>query len=199
MMSNQDMRYPRWLLGLSALVLVILSAGAFGQQLNTTEQCGASVDGIVLCLSRSNESGGFTLDLRNTGPRDALVNLGVMLANGARQYPTAITLTLSDEAGKQHHGVLAEPVGVAGRVDPLIVPLPNGASLRLALDISKYVYSASGHIEDFRPDRTKRYTVEAQFTGHGVTPTEANLDVKGIALMPYWTGTLVSNTVATAP
>jgi hypothetical protein len=30
-----------------------------------------------------------------------------------------------------------------------------------------------------------------------LTQAEANLDVKGLALMPYWTGTAVSNTVAT--
>jgi hypothetical protein len=71
--------------------------------------------------------------------------------------------------------------------------------LKLALDISKYALYVSGHIEDFRPDPTKRYTVQAQFTGEGVNQAEANLDVKGIALMPYWTGTLVSNTVASAP
>ena len=43
---------------------------------------------------------------------------------------------------------------------------------------------------------TKLYTVQAQFKGKGVTQTEANPDVKGLALMPYWAGTAVSNTVA---
>jgi hypothetical protein len=113
-----------------------------------------------------------------------------MLANGARQYPTAMTLVLTDAESKEHHAELAEPAGViGGRLDLFIVPLPSGASLKLPVRISKCLWYASGQLEDFRPDPTKRYTVQA----------EANLDMKGIALMPYWTGILVSNTVATAP
>jgi len=37
------------------------------------------------------------------------------------------------------------------------------------------------------------YSLEAQFTGKGVSRQEANLDVQGIAPMPYWTGTVASN------
>lgn len=180
-------------------MLVFLVAGTSGQQSTDTGRCGTPVGGIALCLSRSAGLGGVTLELRNTGPKDAILDLGIMLANGARQYPTAITLTFRDEIGKEHHGVLTEPGLVAGRLDPFIVPLPNHASLKLALDISKYTLYASGQIEDSRPDPTKRYTLQAQLTGKGVNQTEANLDMKGIALMPYWTGTLVSNKVTTAP
>jgi hypothetical protein len=37
------------------------------------------------------------------------------------------------------------------------------------------------------------YFLEAQFSGRGLTQQEANLDVKGLALMPYWTGSITSN------
>jgi hypothetical protein len=37
------------------------------------------------------------------------------------------------------------------------------------------------------------YFLEAQFSGRGLTQQEANLDVKGLALMPYWTGSISSN------
>jgi hypothetical protein len=194
------MRNRRRLLERTAVVLVFLTASAFGQQPTSTRQCGTPVGGVALCLSRSAEPGGVTLELRNTGPKDAVLNLGIMLANGARQYPTAITLMLTDAEGKEHHAELAEPAGViGGRLDPFIVPLPSGASLKLPVRISKCLWYASGQLEDFRPDPTKRYRVQAQFTGKGVNQAEANLDMKGIALMPYWTGILVSNTVATAP
>jgi hypothetical protein len=193
------MRNRRRFFESTSVVLVFVTASAFGQQPTGTGQCGTPIEGVALCLSRSAEPGVVTLELRNTGPKDAILNLGVMLANGARQHPTAVTLTFRDATGKQQHGVLAEPGVVGGRLDPFIVPLPNRASLKLALDISKYALYASGHIEDLRPDPTKRYTIQAQFTGRGVNQAEANLDMKGIALMPYWTGTLVSNTVATAP
>jgi hypothetical protein len=140
------------------------------------------------------------LEVRNTGPKDAVLNLGIMLANGARQYPTAITLVLTDAEGKEHHAELAEPAGViGGRLDPFIVPLPSGASLKLPLHISKCFWYASGQLEDFEPDPPKHYTLQAQFTGKGVSQDQANLDVKGIALMPYWTGAVVSNAVVIGP
>lgn len=182
-----------------SILLLFLSTTAVGQgnSPDTTIGCGAVVEGIALCLSPSAQSGRVTLELRNTGPKDAILNLGIMLANGARQYPSAISLTLTDATGKVHQGVLAEPVIVAGRLDPFIVPLPNGASLILPLDLTKYALYTSGQIEELRPDPTKPYTVRAQFTGKGISQAEANLDVKGLALMLYWTGIALSNTVAT--
>jgi hypothetical protein len=45
----------------------------------------------MLCLSPSVGSGSVTLEVRNTGPTDAVLNLGIMRANGARQHPSAIT------------------------------------------------------------------------------------------------------------
>jgi hypothetical protein len=185
----------------SAVLLVILTATVFGQGHSSriAGKCGRPVAGIALCLSRSSEPGAM-LEVRNTGPQDAVLNLGIMLANGARQYPTATTLVLTDAEGKEHHAELAEPAGViSGRLDPFIVPLPGGASLKLPLHISKCLWDASGQLEDFEPDPNKHYTVQAQFTGKGVSQAEAGLDVKGIALMPYWTGAVVSNTVAIGP
>src|SRR5882724_4738138 len=184
-----------------SILLLFLSTTSVGQgnrpDTDTTIGCGAVVEGIALCLAPSAQSGSVTLELRNTAPKDAILNLGIMLANGARQYPSAISLTLTDARGKVHQGVLAEPVIVAGRLDPFIVPLPHGASLILPLDLTKYALYTSGQIEELRPDPTKPYTVRAQFTGKGVSQAEANLDVKGLALMPYWMGTALSNTVAT--
>jgi hypothetical protein len=190
----------RRLLERTAVVLVFLTASAFGQQPTSIRQCGSPVEGVALCLSLSAEPARVTLELWNTGPKDAALNLGIMLANGARQYPTAITLVLTDAEGKEHHAELAEPAGmIGGRLDRFIVPLPSGASLKLPVHISKCLWYASGQLEDFRPDPTRRYTLQAQFTGKGVNQAEANLDMKGIALMPYWRGILISNTVATAP
>ena len=187
----------RLCLPLSILLLFVnTTVVGQGNRPDTTIGCGAVVEGIALCLSPS-ALGSVTLELRNTGPKDAVLNLGAMLANGARQYPSAISLTLTDASGKVHQGVLAEPVIVAGRLDPFIVPLPHGASLILPLDLTKYVLYTSGQIEELRPDPTKPYMVRAQFTGKGVSQAEANLDVKGLALMPYWTGIALSNTVAT--
>jgi hypothetical protein len=185
----------------SAVLLVILTTTVFGQGHSSliAGKCGRSVFGIALCLSRSADLGAM-LEVRNTGPKDAVLNLGIMLANGARQYPTSITLVLTDAEGREHHTELDEPAGViGGRLDPFIVPLPSGASLKLPLHISKCFWYASGQLEDFEPDPKKHYIVQAQFTGKAVSQSEANFDVKGIVLMPYLTGTVVSNTVAIGP
>jgi hypothetical protein len=179
------------------LLFVRTSAVAQGNRLDTIMDCGTVVEDIALCLSPSAKTGSVTLEVRNTGPKDMVLNLGIMLGNGARQYPSAIRLRLTDAKGNVHQGVLAEPGIVAGRLDPFIVPLPHGASLILPLDLTKYVLYTSGQIEEFRPNPTTPYTVQAQFTGQGVTQAEANLDVRGLALMPYWTGIAASNTVAT--
>jgi hypothetical protein len=164
------------------------------ETLQNDGKCGDPVAGIALCLS----PGRGMLEVRNTGAKDAILNLGTMVANGAQQYPTAISLVLKDANGKEHHAELAEPMGViGGRLDPLIVPLPRSASLRLLLDISgTRPWYTLGQIEDFKPDLKKHYTLQAQFTGKGISEAEANLDLKGIALMPYWTGAVVSNVAA---
>lgn len=109
-------------------------------------------------------------------------------------------MLLTDAEGKEHHAQSAEPLGViGGRLDPFIVSLPSGAALKLPLHISRCFWYASGKLEDFEPDLQKHYTLQAQFTGKGVSPAEANLDVEGIALMPYWTGAVVSNALGIGP
>jgi hypothetical protein len=133
----------------------------------------------------------FQLELRNVGEHDLVLNLGITLANGSRQYPQAIVLTIVDPQGKSRPFDLIEPGGVAGRMDPLILPLPVGSAFSLPIDLSKYWPAASKEFE-FRFYRG-RYSLEARFTGKGVSSQETNLDVKGIALMPYWTGTATSN------
>jgi hypothetical protein len=157
------------------------------------------VEGIALCLSRSARPGDATLDVRNTGAKDAVLKLGVIV--GAQQYPISITLVLTDAEGTEHHAELAEPEGViGGRIEPFIVPPPSGASLKLPIHISKStLWYAGGQLQDFGPDPKQRYTVQAQFTGKGVSEGEADPDIKGMALWPYWTGTAVSNIVALGP
>jgi hypothetical protein len=133
----------------------------------------------------------FRVELRNAGESDLILNLGVMLANGKKQYPNAIILTLIDAQGMSRRLDLREPWFVAGRLDPLVLPLPTGAAFSILVDLDKYWAAASKEFDyKLKPGS---YSLEAQFTGKGVSQQEANLDVKGIALMPYWTGTVTSN------
>lgn len=158
------------------------------------EGCGTSVAGLQLCISPGPQAAGATLEVKNTGPDDAVLNLGILLGNGSRQYPTAIRLLLTDGKGRQHYAELAVPGIIGGRVDPFVLPLPSAASLTLPLRISNYIDS-SGQVENWGTGPQKSFMVQAQFTGKGVSQAEANRDMKGIALMRYWTGTVVSNTV----
>jgi hypothetical protein len=170
-----------------------------GQISPTLAKCGTPVDGIALCLS---PAGGFnaSLEVRNVGPSDAVLNLGVILANGAHQYPTAITLELIDEKSRRLHAKLAEPTGViGGRIDPLIVPLLSGAACNFPIHLSNMVWHESGQIEAFEPDPKNHYALQARFTGRNVGTDEAAPDVKGITLLHFWMGTVVSNAATIGP
>ena len=133
----------------------------------------------------------FRVELQNAGKRDLTLNLGIALANGKKQYPDALVLLITDPEGKARQFDLIGPAGVAGRLDPLILPLPVGCTFSLPVDLGKYWAAQSKEFEyKFRPGR---YSIQARLTGRAVSQQEANLDVKGIALMPYWTDTATSN------
>ena len=93
-----------WVCG--GILLLSLSATIVGQRnrTHTTTGCGTVVEAIALCLSPSAEPGSVTLAVRNTGPKDAVLKLGIMIANGARQYPNTITLILTDANRNVHQG-----------------------------------------------------------------------------------------------
>ena len=157
------------------------------------ESDGAVVNGLHISLlpvrgtDESEEHPAFRVELHNAGDDDLILNLGMMLANGRRQYPDAITLLLTYPSGKEHRLVLLGPALVAGRMDPLVVPLPVDASFSIPVDLRKFA--------PFGQDQPKlepgTYVLQAQFQGKAAI--DSNLDMKGIALMPYWNGTVVSN------
>ncbi|HET9364087.1 MAG TPA: hypothetical protein VFP71_03770 [Candidatus Angelobacter sp.] len=155
------------------------------------------VSGLQMTISRAEVEKGvskapkFRVELRNAGKNDLILNLGIMLANGRKQYPNAIVLVLTDQDGKLRRLELRDPAVIAGRMDPLIVPLPVGSSYYLPVDLDKYWAAASREF-DYKLD-SGNYSLAAEFTGRAVSRQSANLDVKGIALMPYWEGTVTSN------
>jgi hypothetical protein len=57
-----------------------------------------------------------------------MLNLGSMLVNGRKQYPDTVVLILTDSQGKSQTLEFRGPAGVAGRVDPLSVPIPAGST-----------------------------------------------------------------------
>jgi RNA polymerase sigma factor (sigma-70 family) len=126
--------------------------------------------------------------VENVGPEDIVVNLGMMLANGKRQFPTAVRLTVTDAAGKAR--AFTRSVGpVAGRVDPFVVPLGSGCGYTLPCRLVDYADAADPGAA-LAPGT---YTVTASFQGERVTQT--NGDTAGLALLPYWRGTVRSGAV----
>jgi hypothetical protein len=155
---------------------------------------GKSINGLQMTIyldqmdSEQSKLPKFRVELRDAGAHDLIVNLGMMLANGKLQYPDAVDLTLTDAQGVSHPLGLLGPIVIDGRVDPLVVPIPVGAAFSIPVDLDKYV-------GDELPRQLKSgfYSLQANFAGRVVTDDETNLDVKGISLMPYWTGTVTSN------
>jgi len=132
----------------------------------------------------------FRVELRNIGDHDLILNLGMMLANGRRQYADAIALLLTLPSGSEQRLRLIGPAMINGRVDPLVVPLPVGASFSIPVDLGKFAPFGKKPLI-LEPGT---YTLEAEFEGKkAVNP---NLDMGGVALMPYWTGIVFSEKIA---
>jgi hypothetical protein len=123
--------------------------------------------------------------IENVGDDDLIVRLGIMLANGKKQLPTAVRLTLTGGDGKSR--TLVRKVGViAGRVEPFIVPLAAGCRYSVSCDLGQFVpMDAPG-----MPPTPGRYKMAAEFVGESVTG-KVNGD-SGPGLMSYWTGTIRS-------
>ena len=174
---------------LGALLLIALTALAQGG--------GAPVSGLELALSVDQSNAvpskipKFRIEFRNVGADDLILNVGIMLANGKKQYPNAVALMLTDSQQRSRVLVLREPGFIAGRMDPWVLPLSVGSTFSIPVDLDKY-WAAPTHEFDYKL-RPGAYSLQAQFTGKRVTQT--NLDTKGIALMPYWEGTIASNQV----
>jgi hypothetical protein len=147
--------------------------------------CGAPVSGITLCLASIPATDSASVEIRNDGSTDVLVDLGIMLANGAHQYPNALTLVVSDSSRVEIEGTPIDPPGVAGRIDPLAIPLSAGAALRIPLRLSRYVFHAADRAGALDLGG-QRSTIRAKLTGRRPTRSE---------LVSYWTGSAVSNAI----
>ena len=185
-------------IALGSLFISFLSLGGSSAALKPSPPIwGEVVSGLQMTIHLGREKGvqskapTFRVELRNVGESDLILNLGIMLASGRKQYPNAVVLTLTDAQGKSRRFDLREPAAVTGRLDPLVLPIPVGAVFSIPVDLDKY-WPATSKEFDYRL-KPGIYSLEAKFTGRTVGQQEANLDLKGVALMPYWVGTITSN------
>jgi hypothetical protein len=134
----------------------------------------------------------FEVELSNSGDHDLILNLGMMLANGRRQFADAIHLSLRDAQSNTDVLDLKGPPVIAGRVDPFVVPLPKGAQMILPINLADYWIPKQKVFEiKLKPGR---YFLSAEYRGRGAT--FVNLDMPGIKLMPYWLGEVSSTEIS---
>jgi hypothetical protein len=142
----------------------------------------------TLLLTYTGTPALFRVEMRNPSTEDLVLRLGTML--GRAQYVNAVEFTLTAPDGRVLHLSPPGPCMFAGRVDPLIVPLPAGATFSFLVDLEEY--SAPNEIERLHLVPGS-YTLQANYTGSGVTP--GNVDCRGIVVMPYWIGTVTATPV----
>src|ERR1051326_9485466 len=141
---------------------------------------------------RANENLPLLVSFENTGEADLMLNLGIMLAGGQKQFPTAIELILDDGVKRELNQW--KPVAVFGRVDDYVVPLRVGASYVIRLSLDDFWYKdAPGKRIVLKPGK---YQVRAAFKGKA--PSHFNGGMGDLRLMKFWTEEVQSEAVVVA-
>ncbi len=155
--------------------------GAFGAALNGLQLR------IIPVTSGSGLPADVTLDvtLENVGASDFVLNLGTMLANAKVMWPDAIRLMLTDASGQRRElRFSSRTAGIAGRIDDYIVALRAGSTYTVRVSLDDYMRDAAKLANG-------RYKIAAQFLGRRANGV--NVDMQGVALLIFWTGTAHSN------
>jgi hypothetical protein len=178
-------------LGRARLAAFVLGLGLLASRPSLPQEVQGGLQLTIVQVQDTSARPVFRVELHNAGDHDLILNLGIMLANGKKQYADRLRLLLTDPNGKLLHLEMTGPAIIAGRVDPMVVPLPMGAAFVLPIDLKDY---SAPKEKIWALDLTPgEYRLSAEYTGVGVPQRAANLDMQGISLMPYWAGTVDSN------
>ena len=82
------------------------------------------------------------------------------------------------------------PSQLSPMANRMVVPLPPGAAMTLPIDLRNYI-APQEKVWNLSLD-PGHYTLTAEYKGAGVSQASSNLDMQGIALMPFWIGDAVS-------
>jgi hypothetical protein len=134
----------------------------------------------ALLLTSTGTPAVFRVEIRNPCDQDLVLNLG--MEYGAKQYPDAVSYTLTTPDGRVLHLESMEPGFIAGRVDPLILPLPAGATFSFLVDLNEYAAPKEKIWQLTFPRGS--YSLQAEYTGRAVPEPQANFDV--------WVGTVIA-------
>jgi hypothetical protein len=192
MHCSKKFRALPWCVLLATLVFL----GGFSPEAKPSQQTrGDIVSSLQLTVYLDQEEAGsenpkFRVELRNSGEDDLILNLGFLL--GWKQYPAAIVLTLRDTHGKSRPVHVREPFTVSGRMDPMVLPLPAGATFSIPVDFDKYQVMTRPEESQFRLE-AGTYTLGAQFTDKGGSQEHLNGCEKGNPVMISRQDTVTSN------
>lgn len=161
-------------------------------------QWGSESGGIRIGIHRLIETAetpdrpSFRVAIQNVGKADLFIHLGTMVGNGRGQFTAQLTLILTDQTGRQirlenNFGHLP---GIAGRLDPMLVPLPVGCSYIVPVDFDRYWFLNGVVPQDWLP--AGDYSVVAGLWGEN-PPKDFQHDM--IPSLPYWVGVVKSGTV----
>jgi hypothetical protein len=136
----------------------------------------------------------FEVELTNTGKHDLVLNLGLMFSE--KQFPFAIHLSLRDDQNKSQILDLNGPPYVAGRVDPMVIPLPQGASIMLPINLADYSIPERIFDPQLKPGK---YFLSAEYRGEPAKyagPPNRDCSNGMFLVMRYWLGRVNSNEVS---
>ncbi len=179
------------LLRISALAVVIFFLGRQTSHAQATP-LQPDLRVAVTAVPHNGNLPTFEVELSNSANHDLVLNLGMMLANGHRQFADAIHLSLRDVDNKSEELDLMGPPIIAGRMDAFVVPLPRGARITLPVNLADY-WAPKQKIFEIKLG-PGRHWLSAEY--RGTTTKMVNLDMKGIALMPYWIGQVSSREIS---
>jgi hypothetical protein len=190
------------LLSCCALALAIASVSGAHTQLRAFGPggWGPAHSGLRMAISSRPPTTGspgepeFSIGIENVGSDDVVLNLGCMLANGKVMFPEAVRLLLSDAQGNTRELLYSDKryPGIAGRVDDFIVSLRAGSVYTIRVSMDQY-WSPSTKEWDLTL-APGQYRIEARFEGQGAQ--FPSLDIRGVALLNFWKGTLRSNVLS---
>jgi hypothetical protein len=127
------------------------------------------------------------LTIENGGQAPVPVVLGGILGYHKKYLPGSIRLVVRRNGSPERLLDYVDPTtpGVAGRVDPWLVPLPAGASYTIVLPARHFV-SPGAHV----PERfASPARVQVSLRTSGIEP---NVDTEGLQFVKPWIGTLTS-------
>ncbi len=159
------------------IILTVLFAAS-----STTAQAQTEALRLALACSQASELM-FRFTLENVGSEPTAVVIGSILGNDKKYLPNGLQFTLRRSGVPDTEFDWFDPSvpGVAGRIDPWLVPLPVDASYSVAVSIPKglqYLFSTPADIR-------------VRLTTQGVG--KPNLDLQGLQLIHVWVGALTSD------